>query len=183
MLKRFRFQLLAEHLMRTFPPCRVADIGGGKGLLSYLLAKAGWEGVVIDPHPQRLPRKFKDLATGRQVRIPPDAAVPHLSTPFTAQMAGDVDLLVGLHAHGCNISIIDAAAQSGKAFCLVPCCVIDEPDKPPPELHWLRWLANYAEACGFSPTFFQLNFKGQNIGFCAGQVEAHAARSIATCDS
>ena len=170
---RVRSQLLAEYLGRTFPPCRVADIGGGKGLLAYLLAKAGWEATVVDPDHQRLPHKFKDLATGRQILIPPDAAVPHLSAPFTAEMAGDVDLLVGMHAHGCNIRIIDAAAQSGRAFCLLPCCVIDEPHKPPPALHWLRWLADYAEACGFSPTFFQLNFKGQNIGFYAGEVKAN----------
>src|SRR5436190_11074578 len=70
-LKRFRFQLLADHVTRVVAPCRVADIGGGKGLLAYLLMNAGYQATVIDPQRQSLPDKYKDLVTGRQVRIPP----------------------------------------------------------------------------------------------------------------
>src|SRR5512139_945886 len=47
-LKRFRFQLLHHWLVTTFAPCRAADIGGGKGLLSYLLNQDGWHATLID---------------------------------------------------------------------------------------------------------------------------------------
>ncbi len=80
-------------------------------------------------------------------------------------MAKEFDLLVGMHAHGCNMKIIDAAHQYDRQLLLVPCCVIDEPEVPPPGLHWLKWIANYAIEKGFDIRFFQMNFKGQNIGF------------------
>src|SRR6202022_2949143 len=40
---KFRFQLLSAWIPEHFQPCRVADIGGGKGLLAYLLQKEGWK--------------------------------------------------------------------------------------------------------------------------------------------
>jgi hypothetical protein len=40
-MKKFRFQLLAAWITGHFPPCVVADVGGGKGLLAHLLGQAG----------------------------------------------------------------------------------------------------------------------------------------------
>jgi len=43
--KKFRFQVFADWIVAHYAPCRVADIGGGKGLLTYLLdqrALKGW---------------------------------------------------------------------------------------------------------------------------------------------
>ena len=70
-MKKFRSQLLHQWLVQNLAPCKVADIGGGKGLLSYLLIQSGWDAVVIDPFEQTLPVKFKDIATGSRVKIPP----------------------------------------------------------------------------------------------------------------
>src|SRR3954462_11360000 len=39
-MKKFRFQLFHEWLVAELAPCRVADIGGGKGLLAYLLRQS-----------------------------------------------------------------------------------------------------------------------------------------------
>ena len=47
----------------------MADVGGGKGLLSYLLQDSGWSATVIDPVEQALPSKYKDLSSSTQVRI------------------------------------------------------------------------------------------------------------------
>ena len=164
-LKKFRFQLLRDWLVGQFDPRRVADIGGGKGLLAYLLQESGWQATVVDPHEQALPSKYKDLQSDQRVRIEPSERVPRLARPFTPDLAADFDLLLGLHAHGCNIGIINAARDHGCDFVLLPCCVIDEPETPPAKQHWLPWLADYAKAQGFSVAHFQLNFKGQNIGF------------------
>jgi len=48
-MKKFRTQLLHRFLLENYKPCNVADIGGGKGLLAYILINSGWRATVIDP--------------------------------------------------------------------------------------------------------------------------------------
>ena len=163
-MKKFRFQLLHGWIVQHLAPCRVADIGGGKGLMAYLLGQSGWPATVIDPVPQALPTKYKDLATDRQVHLEPSATVPHLDRVFAPEMARDYDLLIALHAHGCNIMLIDAAATYRRQVILLPCCIIDEPLIPAAGVHWLQCVADYAKSRGFTVEPFRLNFKGQNIG-------------------
>ena len=163
-MKKFRFQLLYQWLVQNLEPCKVADIGGGKGLLSYLLVQSGWEAAVIDPFEQPLPGKYKDLLLGSRVKIPVDMKISYIQAEFQPEMAQPFDLLVGMHAHGCNVKIIDAAAEFGCGFVIFPCCVIDEPFYPPLGVHWLESLANYAVKNGQEVYPFRLNFKGQNIG-------------------
>lgn len=166
-MKKFRFQLLHRWLVDRFEPCRAADIGGGKGLLAYLLQESGWETAVIDPTPQDLPHKFKDIGTGQRIRTPADARVRHISREFEEAMAAEFDLLIGMHAHGCNAQIIDAATEQGCGFILFPCCVIDEPFYPRIGTTWLESVADYAVRQGHGLFPFRLNFKGQNIGLAA----------------
>ena len=163
-MKKFRFQLLHEWLVGTFAACRAADIGGGKGLLGYLLAQSGWEVTVIDPYRQALPDKYKDIRSEARVKIPATAQVAYLAQYFESQHAQGFDLLLGMHAHGCNVKIIDAAAEYGCGFAIFPCCVIDEPFYPPIGVHWLESLADYAVQRGLAVRTIRLNFKGQNIG-------------------
>ena len=80
-------------------------------------------------------------------------------------MARGFDLLIGLHAHGSNMKLIEAAAEYRKDFILLPCCVIDEPITPQPNINWLDSLEEYANDLGLGTERFELNFKGQNIGF------------------
>jgi hypothetical protein len=163
-MKKFRFQLLHEWMVAHLDPCRVADVGGGKGLLTYLLRSSGWPATVIDPVQQGLPTKFKDVATDKQIRLAATGTVPRINQSFDPVMAHDFDLLVALHAHGCNIQLIDAAARFDRRFIILPCCIIDEPIYPPAGVHWLQCLVDYAVRLGFTVEPFRLNFKGQNIG-------------------
>ncbi len=163
-MKKFRFQLLHEWITAHLSPGRLADVGGGKGLLAYLLQADGWQATVIDPVSQALPDKYKDIAADRQTRIPPEARVPRRDQPFAPDMAREFDVLVAMHAHGCNIQLIDAAAEYGRAAILLPCCLIQEPLIPPPGVSWIQALADYAGQKGFKVQPFRLNFKGQNIG-------------------
>ncbi|MCA9929126.1 MAG: hypothetical protein KC419_11630 [Anaerolineales bacterium] len=163
-MKKFRFQLLHRWLTERFAPCRVADISGGKGLLAYLLQKSGWEATVIDPVYQPLIDKYKDISTGKRIKIAAEETVSHINKPFVMEMGQQFDLLVGLHAHGCNAAIIDAASAYGCGFVLFPCCVIDEPFFPPVGVQWLESLSDYALRSNKTATPFRLNFKGQNIG-------------------
>lgn len=163
-MKKFRAQLLHAWLVKTLAPCRVADIGGGKGLLGYLLQQSGWDAMVIDPVAQPLPDKYKDILRDQRVKIPPTAQVPNIARNFDPEMAQDFDLLIGMHAHGCNALVIDAAAKYGCGFVLFPCCVIDEPFFPRLGVQWIECLAGYAQWKGTPIQPFRLNFKGQNIG-------------------
>lgn len=163
-MKKFRFQLLHQWMLSNLLPCRVADVGGGKGLLTYLLQKSGWTATVIDPFDQRLPSKYKDIHANKQIQIPSTECVARINQPFTATMANDFDLLIALHAHGCNIQLLNAAAAYGRRLLLLPCCIIQEPLCPPPGVHWIQSVVDYALQKGFIVQPFRLNFKGQNIG-------------------
>ena len=163
-MKKFRFQLLHQWMLTQLEPGRVADVGGGKGLLTYLLRQSGWPATVIDPIQQALPTKYKDLTTNKQIRLAATETVPHINQGFDSTMAQDFDLLVAMHAHGCNIQLIDAAAQFDRRFIILPCCIIHEPIYPPIGVHWLQCVVDYANCTGFTVEPFRLNFKGQNIG-------------------
>lgn len=163
-MKKFRFQLLHRWLVERFEPCRAADIAGGKGLLAYLLQQSGWDTAVIDPLYQPLPEKYKDISSRQRVKIAANMGVSHLGQPFVKAMGEQFDLLIGMHAHGCNMAIIEAAAEFGCGFILFPCCVIGEPFIPPVGVDWLEYVADFAVGKGLAVIPFRLNFKGQNIG-------------------
>jgi hypothetical protein len=145
----------------------VADVGGGKGWLTYLLRKSSWEAAVIDPVEQSLPDKYKDISHNKRIKIPATEKIPRISKEFEPYMAQNYDLLIGMHAHACNVKIIDASAKFHCGFVLLPCCIIDEPISPSPGVHWLECLMDYAMQQGFTVHPFRLNFRGQNIGFYA----------------
>lgn len=165
-MKKFRTQLFHQWLAANFAPCRALDIGGGKGLLAYLLIRSGWQAAVVDPVSQALPEKYKDIRSNSRVKIAPGETVPRIDAEFAVEMARDYDLLLGMHAHGSNAKIIDAAALYGCGFVIFPCCVIDEPFFPRLGVHWIEALAGYAVFKGLAVFPFRINFKGQNIGLC-----------------
>ncbi|HEX2374682.1 MAG TPA: hypothetical protein VHO93_11950 [Actinomycetota bacterium] len=164
-MKRFRSQLLAGWIAERFPPCVVADVGGGKGLLTWLLIEAGFQAEVVDPVDQPLPATYRDLRTGRRVRLGPGAAVPRRRVAFGPGLGRRYDLLVALHAHGSNLAVLDTAAAAGSSCVVLPCCVVDEPGAPGPGQNWFLWLVEHARGLGLQPEFFALNFRGQRLGF------------------
>ena len=166
-MKKFRFQLLHRWMKKNIAPCRMADVGGGKGLLSYLFQNSGWKATVIDPVNQSLPPKYKDLSSNKQTVISPLEKVTRINAEFQPSFAQGFDLLVAMHAHGCNIQMIDAALKYDCDLILLPCCVIHEPILPPAGVQWIEWLLSYIIEKGFMVAPFRLNFKGQNVGMYA----------------
>jgi hypothetical protein len=164
-MRKFRFQLLADWIAGRFPPCTVADVGGGKGLLTHLLGQAGFSAEVVDPVDQPLPSRYRDLATGRQVRLGGEVSVARRRVPFRPALGRRYDLLVALHAHGSNLAVLETVAEAGNSCVVLPCCVVEEPAAPPPGENWFRWLAGRAEGLGLEPEYFALNFRGQPVGF------------------
>lgn len=160
--KKFRFLYLHRWIIENYKPCRVADIGGGKGLLTYLLQNSGFNTTVIDPFFQTLPEKYKDLEKIKH-KIKDNESVKRISKEFSPEMAQDYDLLIGLHAHGCNMMIIDAAKKYGKDFILLPCCVIDEPIEKREGVNWRESLIEYAIAKDIDVKTDRLNVMGKDI--------------------
>ena len=94
-MKKFRFQLLHQWITERFEPCQVADIGGGKGLLSWLLKQDGWQATVIDPTYQTLPHKFKDIRLNKQVKLSEHARVNFILNLTRAILASSLICLLG----------------------------------------------------------------------------------------
>lgn len=163
-MKKFRFQLLHRWLTERFEPCRVADIGGGKGLLAWLLQQDGWQATVIDPTYQTLPAKYKDIRRNKQVKLSTADKVPFIDAPYSKTLGQQFDMLIGLHAHGCNMAVMETAVETGCGFVLFPCCVIDEPVCPIQGYEWLEAVVDYANYVKLDIHPLKLNFKGQNIG-------------------
>lgn len=161
---KFRFQLLQMWLTERYKPTMVLDVGGGKGLLAYLLNKNGWKATVVDPAISDYLTKYKDIETRKRILLTDDEieSFPRIVGTFKGEMARDYDLLIGLHAHGSNLQIINAAKKYNKDFLLLPCCVIDEPLVKKPNVNWLESLIEYAKDKGFEVKKDILNFKGQN---------------------
>lgn len=150
-------------MVNNFEPCRVADVGGGKGLLSHMLNESGWDAEVIDPLYQQLPHKYKTLDKKR-VKLQDRESVTRQTRKFTPEIVKEFDWIVGLHLHGANMAIIKACREYGKDFLLLPCCVIDEPIEKRPGVNWRESLVEYAQGFGMEVKKVQFNFKGKNIG-------------------
>lgn len=161
---QFRFQLIADWLSKTYSPRKAIDVGGGKGLLAYLLNQQGWEISVVDPFDQSLPKKYKDIHSNKRILIPTTASVPRITAAFAEEHATNADLLIGLHAHGSNMKIINICAKTQKDFVLFPCCVVDEPIEIKPNINWMDSLEEYAKNLELPVEKIQLNFVRQNTG-------------------
>lgn len=161
--KKFRFQLVHQWLINNYKPCRFADVGGGNGLLTYLLNESGWYGEIIDPEDLPLYWKYKTLE-GKRIKIQDRYCVKRRKQSFTEDIVKDFDLIIGLHLHGANMKIIEACAKYQRDFLLLPCCVIDEPIEKQPNINWRKSLIEYAELKGFIVKEVKFNFKGRNIG-------------------
>jgi hypothetical protein len=160
--KKFRFQIIHQWLTENFEPCNVLDVGGGKGLLSYLLGQSGWRSVVLDPEIQALPTKYTDL-NKKKIKIPSNESVEYIEGRFYKEAVKDFDLIIGLHAHGSNMMIIDACKEYDKDFLLLPCCVIDEPIIKRPAVNWRESLKDYATEQGFDVKEVKFGFMGKDM--------------------
>jgi hypothetical protein len=161
---KFRFQLLDKWINENYQIGTAADIGGSKGLLALLLNKRGWKCTVIDPFKPQPITKYKNIETGKRILVGKheSEAIPRRIRRFEPEMAKDYDLLIGLHAHGVNMKIIEACKKYGKKFVLLPCCVIDEPIVPQAGIHWFDSLVTHAKELGLNVDTAELKFKGQN---------------------
>lgn len=139
-----RFKIFADFIARNYKPCKVADVAGGKGILSWELQKRGFEPTIIDPRVRYNIQRFKAI-----------------KSLFKEEFVNNFDLLIGMHPDGATEPIIRYAKKYNKKFAVVPCCVIPiDKNKKFGENEWLNYLKNIA---GYKAKEAQLNIKGKNV--------------------
>jgi SAM-dependent methyltransferase len=148
--KKFRFHVTAQFIIDNYPKGRVLDVGGGKGVLSYLLNRSGFDCTVVDPKYQTLPYKLRastDKADGRILLTKDEMkSIKHINSIFLPEMVKDYDLIVGLHAHGCMFHSIEQCKSLDKKFLLLPCCVVGEPVEKEYGTNWTDQVETYAKS-------------------------------------
>ena len=100
-----RFDVVADFVIRRFSGKAqyVADVAGGKGMLTRILSKKGnFVCELIDPRPIAL------------------KGINHRKEDFSADMSDFYDLLVGLHPDEATRELAKAALI--KPVIMIPCC-------------------------------------------------------------
>jgi len=143
---RLRFVVFARFLRETFPEAtKVADVAGGRGLLSLELRQLGFTPTIIDPRlvtnlPHRVRRALRReaLQTGRVPRV------PRLHARLEEVDLSEFDLVVGLHLDQASEPLARRAVELGKPFALVPCCVMPLDGLGRSYADWVTYLAALA---------------------------------------
>lgn len=100
-----RFEVVADFIAETYGRKikYIADIAGGQGMLTRILRKKyNYEAEVVDPRGFTL------------------VGVPSNRTDFNAEIAGNYDLIVGLHPDEATRAVAQGACI--KPAILIPCC-------------------------------------------------------------
>lgn len=150
-----RFQVTASFICHNFKPCRVADVAGGSGLLSYFLKENGFEPSVIDTRKNTsLSPKYKNL-------IKTKSAIPRIRKSFTNKMVEDFDLIVGLHPDEATESICAAAKQ--KSIVVIPCCSYWDGIENHGSSNMVETIEKFFTKNGIKYFKTQLPFSGKNV--------------------
>lgn len=145
-----RFEVMADFVAERYPGLRyVADVAGGQGMLTRLLAKRGFDAEVVDPRGNCL--------TG----------VRNRPSEYTADMADYYDLIVGLHPDQALRPVVESARL--RPVVVVPCCNFWDTGAKLGRDALLDALVEYAAVHRLAAQRVTLGFRGpQNLALCLG---------------
>lgn len=127
--KRIRHQLFATWLVETFGKERLAsgtgvlDVAGGKGELGEALRdEYNIPSILLDP----LPRCDRDSPPFPIIEHPLEEDGSRLMEESTriAHLIENCSIITGMHPDQATEAIVDMALRLGKAFAILPCCVM-----------------------------------------------------------
>ena len=151
-----RFEVVADFIIERFSGKAqyVADVAGGKGVLTRILSKKGnFVCELIDPRPIAL------------------KGINHRREEFTADMADFYDLLVGLHPDEALQELAKAALI--KPVAMIPCCNFWGEEKLGTE-ELLLAIENFYEQNSVRSERVVLDFKGpKNIAIVSEPCNSH----------
>ncbi len=142
-----RFRVFAEFITQQFPDARkVADIGGGRGLLSVELQRVGFESVVIDPRRvENLPRRIRKEIRKEALRSGKLTNIAKAEIQIEQMDLSSFDLAVGMHPDQATEHIVRESVQAAVPFAIVPCCVMPIDGLGRTFEVWLEYLASLAQ--------------------------------------
>lgn len=143
---RRRFVVFARFLREAFPEAaRIADVGGGRGLLSIELGELGFTPTIVDPRlttnlPHRVRKALRKeaLRTGRVRRL------RRLHARVEDVDLSEFDIIAGLHPDQATEPIVRRAVEARKPFAVVPCCVMPLDGIGRSYDEWVAYLAGLA---------------------------------------
>lgn len=141
-----RFAVLAEFIADYFGKSvkYIADIAGGQGMLSRLLAKKyNYEAEVVDPRHYAL------------------VGVRHREALYTPDMAAYYDLIVGLHPDAATRPVAESALM--RPVVIVPCCNYWDRTRKLNSIAIADEIGKFYEENGVTFQRFQLDFSYPNI--------------------
>jgi hypothetical protein len=152
-----RFKAISDLICRNFKPCKVADVAGGGGMLSFELAQKGFDCTVIDPRKTDLPKEYRLKHRRGHKTFKRERKL------FTRGDAIDYDLIIGLHPDGATKEICISSLT--KPVFIVPCCN-----------HWegttgdmVRVVDKFLTRNNVAYRMVSLPIRGQHIGFLTGR--------------
>lgn len=147
-----RFEAVADFIYLRFGKSvrYIADVAGGRGLLSrYLNKKHNYDAEVIDPRGYAL------------------CGVPSRQTEYKTEMAMYYDLIVGLHPDGATREIVESAAF--RPVLVVPCCNEWDRETKLDARGLIMSIVSYLTERGIPCETVELDFKGpKNVGIVTG---------------
>jgi hypothetical protein len=160
-----RFKIFSDFIERNWPNAhRIADIGGGSGLLSLELAKRGYEPTVFEPANHNSQAAMRHAASKQEIPLGglhdidrKRLVIRH--TEDCGELLGDYDLLVGLHPDEATEIIVRLGLGLRKPFAVVPCCVMPLDGRDMVEKEWL----DYLQRLGPGVRSTRLECSGKNI--------------------
>ena len=154
-----RFEVFADFLKQHFPEARqVADVAGGQGRLAVELVTRGFKAVVIDVRHSGLPRKDRKKLRKDAVMARDPANVRRIRESIVDVDLSGFDLIVALHPDAATEWVVRRAAAAGKAFAVVPCCVMPLDGVRRSFDDWLSYLQSLAPGS----RIIELPFGGRN---------------------
>ncbi len=119
-----RFRAFADFIHRTFPEVEtIADVAGGRGVLSYYLHELGYDATIVDGRDAELPRYIRRTLRKRSVKQGRLIEIPRAVGTLPGMDLSPFDLVVALHPDEATEHAVRAALALGKDFAVVPCCV------------------------------------------------------------
>lgn len=160
-----RFKVFADFIERNWPQAqRVADIGGGSGLLSLELSKRGYLPTVFEPAKHNKQAAMRHAASKQEIPLggPHEIERKRLIIRNTAdchELMEGYDLLVGLHPDEATEIIVRLGLGLRKPFAVVPCCVMPIDGRDMVEAEWI----DYLRKLGSGVRSTRLDCSGKNI--------------------
>ena len=154
-----RFHIFAEFIHYSFPDAStVADVGGGRGILSFLLNEFVKHSTIIDPRPATFPRWIHRRLRKKARRTGTVSIIERVHQNVESVDLSRFDLTVALHPDEATEPTLRYAIKHNINLAIVPCCVfpLDGYKRSVPE--WMNYLLSIAP----DVKKHQLPFSGAN---------------------